>query len=78
MKNQPVWALPEAAVGRGGSVSQSAARGAGSLLVVASWERDPSENASCRLCLKMQHHVRTISADGSCLFPHGIMLKQLW
>ena len=25
----------------------------------------------------MQHHVRAISTDGSCLFPHSIMLKQL-
>lgn len=29
-----------------------------------------------RLCLKMQHHVRTISTDGSCLFPHSIMRTQ--
>lgn len=54
----------------------AAGRG-GSLFAAASWERAPSENASWRLCLKMQHHVRTLPADGSCLLPHSIMRTQL-
>lgn len=72
-QNKQEWVLTQRAT----EEHHLAARRVGSLCGNFMRER-PIWNAAGRLCLKVQHHVRAISTDGSCLFPHSNTLKQGW